>query len=72
MPVNKEPVPRRDPNHCSAGHDLSICGTYVENDGRVRCKKCLSERVNRCQKRKRLMRREVWVNRPNDASAGDG
>jgi hypothetical protein len=72
VPVNKEPIPRRDPNHCSAGHDLSICGTYVENDGRVRCKKCLSERVNRCQKRKRLMRREVWVNRPNDASAGDG
>jgi hypothetical protein len=67
--MNKEPAQ----THCAAGHDLAICGTYTENDGRERCKKCRSERVNRCQKRRRsIMRGDVWVNRPNDASAGDG
>lgn len=60
------------PDHCSAGHDLRICGTYVESDGRIRCKKCRSERVNRCQKKKRLMRRQLWVNQRLPKSAGDG
>lgn len=66
-----------EPRICIAGHDLDVVGTYTETDGRKRCKKCRSERVNRCQKRKRSLRRELerrstWVNQGHPKSAGDG
>lgn len=65
-----DPKPRRDPEHCAAGHDLRVCGVYIDPQGYQKCRKCRSSWVNKHQKMKRA--RGLWTNRRLPKSAGDG
>jgi hypothetical protein len=70
--MSKEPIPRRDPDHCAAGHDLAICGVYVHpKTGYQECRACRSIHYKRSRVRSSIGKRRFTA-RGLERSAGDG
>lgn len=67
---------RPDPDHCVNGHDLRVCGTFVES-GKARCRACHRARCRKAGKALRgrragIMGRPMGDKQAGTGSAGDG